>query len=418
MVATFPSGGVALGFTPHTSTLLDTHSRMHGRNLSPNMENVRAHGAIGNDIANDTAAFESAFAATGIFGCVYVPQGLYRVDPITLANLEGVKVFGDGRLQSVIKGRTVNQSHVIRYNQARYCSFQDIGIRGNRDPGTPGTDSVAGIIINANSQANSFINVDMFRCRFGWWLTQPVEDADPSQADKNLWINCRAAENDTGLWVASSNGQCQMWLGGDISGNETGVRLSEGSYTQIGGMVQNTPFAGTAYQVDKAAYSINLQNIITEGTVTDLMVSDMHTPAAVVLRDCVLQGIDYTVRTNLTSAIVDAEYCKFNNGLVEMGASSVFYDKHNGYNDGGAYVSTSATTTREETNAAGTTHYWGGNAVRRESVAGHLEFQEIGDPGSAVANGARLCTRDNGAGKTQLIVKFATGVVQVIATEP
>lgn len=45
-------------------------------------------------------------------------------------------------------------------------------------------------------------------------------------------------------------------------------------------------------------------------------------------------------------------------------------------------------------------------------------FAEISDPSAPSANGALLYARDNGAGKTQLCVRFATGAVQVIATEP
>lgn len=43
---------------------------------------------------------------------------------------------------------------------------------------------------------------------------------------------------------------------------------------------------------------------------------------------------------------------------------------------------------------------------------------EAADPGVAPANGARLYARDNGAGKTQLVVIFSSGAVQVLATEP
>ncbi len=41
-----------------------------------------------------------------------------------------------------------------------------------------------------------------------------------------------------------------------------------------------------------------------------------------------------------------------------------------------------------------------------------------GDPSAPAANGAVVYTKDNGAGKTQLCVRFATGAVQVIATQP
>ena len=48
-----------------------------------------------------------------------------------------------------------------------------------------------------------------------------------------------------------------------------------------------------------------------------------------------------------------------------------------------------------------------------------LQFAEAAtDLGAPAANAARLFTRDNGSGKTQLVVRFHTGAVIVIATEP
>lgn len=49
---------------------------------------------------------------------------------------------------------------------------------------------------------------------------------------------------------------------------------------------------------------------------------------------------------------------------------------------------------------------------------GYIESSEIADPNAPPANRARIYVRDNGAGKTQLVVRFPTGAVQVIATEP
>ena len=49
----------------------------------------------------------------------------------------------------------------------------------------------------------------------------------------------------------------------------------------------------------------------------------------------------------------------------------------------------------------------------------HVEIKELAaDPPAPAVNAARLFVRDGGSGKTQLCVRFATGAVQVIATEP
>ena len=49
---------------------------------------------------------------------------------------------------------------------------------------------------------------------------------------------------------------------------------------------------------------------------------------------------------------------------------------------------------------------------------GAVQFTEITAPAAPAANGARLYAVDNGAGKTLLVVRFASGSAQTIATEP
>lgn len=51
-------------------------------------------------------------------------------------------------------------------------------------------------------------------------------------------------------------------------------------------------------------------------------------------------------------------------------------------------------------------------------VSTTAQFSEISDPVAPSANEAKLFVRDNGSGKTQLCVRFATGAIQVISTEP
>ena len=57
-------------------------------------------------------------------------------------------------------------------------------------------------------------------------------------------------------------------------------------------------------------------------------------------------------------------------------------------------------------------------ACKLLGTVGYFELSEISDPAAPVTNIARLYVRDNGAGKSQLVVRFPTGAIQVLATEP
>lgn len=52
------------------------------------------------------------------------------------------------------------------------------------------------------------------------------------------------------------------------------------------------------------------------------------------------------------------------------------------------------------------------------SPTGYLLMKEQTDPGAPVTNKVALYAKDNGSGKTQIVARFPTGAVQVIATEP
>lgn len=47
-----------------------------------------------------------------------------------------------------------------------------------------------------------------------------------------------------------------------------------------------------------------------------------------------------------------------------------------------------------------------------------MQLTERADPAAPAANKGRLYVKDSGGGKSQLVIRFPTGAVQVIATEP
>jgi hypothetical protein len=61
---------------------------------------------------------------------------------------------------------------------------------------------------------------------------------------------------------------------------------------------------------------------------------------------------------------------------------------------------------------------WAGYFDGRVLVKRYAEFIETGTPSAPRTNHARLFVRDNGSGKTQLCVRFHTGAVRVLGTQP
>jgi hypothetical protein len=53
-----------------------------------------------------------------------------------------------------------------------------------------------------------------------------------------------------------------------------------------------------------------------------------------------------------------------------------------------------------------------------QTVAGYIEGSEMTAPAAGAANSFRIFAEDNGAGKTRLMVQFATGAAQQLAIEP
>lgn len=51
-------------------------------------------------------------------------------------------------------------------------------------------------------------------------------------------------------------------------------------------------------------------------------------------------------------------------------------------------------------------------------VGNLFELPEVAEPAAPAANKARLFAKDNGAGKTQLCVRFPTGATAILATQP
>ena len=95
------------------------------------------------------------------------------------------------------------------------------------------------------------------------------------------------------------------------------------------------------------------------------------------------------------------------------GSTGVWGETHNG-NGNGVYGSA---TSGHGVHGIATTGF-AGHFSGKVYVSKFQEMPEVSTPSAPSANKARLFVRNNGSGKTQLCVRFPTGAVQVIKTEP
>jgi hypothetical protein len=109
-------------------------------------------------------------------------------------------------------------------------------------------------------------------------------------------------------------------------------------------------------------------------------------------------AVGYLAATTLTGATAVGSQSSAINGATAIGQAA----DASGYSGSVALGQASTTTAAEQVAIA----------------ARHIEMTEVTAPGAGATNSARLFARDNGSGKTQLCVRFATGAIAVLATEP
>jgi hypothetical protein len=107
---------------------------------------VMDFGAVGNGVANDTAAFAAAIAAQD---CIYIPAGVYLVDSI-LINRVGVSLIGAGQANTTLKTRNAVNKFLNIQGDPTTVAFviRDIELRGFTIDG----DSKANIGISSSTE--------------------------------------------------------------------------------------------------------------------------------------------------------------------------------------------------------------------------------------------------------------------------
>ncbi|MBP5918676.1 hypothetical protein F3K34_43620 [Streptomyces sp. LBUM 1486] len=158
------SGGEPNGWAPLDGTGMIEAARLPGH-LDWLVATAAEFGAVGDGVADDTIALQSAIDAAAAAGtALYLPHGTYLVSsPITIAAVQDLSIFGSGWGTSV-KLAAGSDCFVFEMTGAdTRITMRDLTIDGNcLEQGTSGT---SGGIYAAGSVASRYDNIHFIACR-------------------------------------------------------------------------------------------------------------------------------------------------------------------------------------------------------------------------------------------------------------
>lgn len=93
---------------------------------------VKDFGAVGNGVANDTAAIQAAAQSVATGGIVYFPKGTYLCGGLTLSNLFAVTFQGANKFTSVLK--LTQTGTLLSLPNAQWCRLEKLGFQTNAAP--------------------------------------------------------------------------------------------------------------------------------------------------------------------------------------------------------------------------------------------------------------------------------------------
>ena len=251
--------------------------------------NVLDYGAVGDGVADDTAALNAAFTAAGTSGCVYAPIGTYKISSEVTVSCS---FYGNGS-GTVIKPSGQHTALIIRtgragQNMAGYVGKFTIDFSGV----TKNSDCIGMWLSKGTTPAaSSGCNNVLFEDIFIWQAYRGIQMLDTDLG--NLWTTTFQnllifGSTDYGIYI-------------DTNGSNGSLNVS----------FQNVTCDGWTIPTAKGAYIRGISNVKYFGTATGLAGDNF---SAFAMLDCSnvdvrLQIENITTTVNLSQGLVGFANC-------------------------------------------------------------------------------------------------------------
>lgn len=396
--------------TPFTETIEIIDSPLS----SPRWANVRAYGATGDGVTDDSAAVIDATTAAGTGGCVYFPVGTYILNNWTPSK-SNLTIQGAG-WGAVLKAKA-SAAAALTISQLAGVTVKDLTLDGNSNA----SDCVR---VTGATFASSLQLFDHIKFLNGLVGINILAGSPTDEADQCTYLNCFITGCTTGFKDVSPNGQSHVFINPRFGTTTTCLSVA-GACTLT--MLTGEGSGYTTFLTFPTAGAVSgsyvyLQDVLLEGGVgcTDIDGSVGWPSQGVEIKGCGLRGAVATVVMGVNSTSLIAAQTAFVTGNVNITANTTnFFDTLCSFSSGAAYNPTGTTNKRIRTDGSGITTYIGTTQMYQlDTATGFIDGAEITDPSAPAANHYKLYAKDNGSGKTLLVVRFSSGAVQTIATQP
>lgn len=196
--------------------------------------NVLDYGAVGNGTTDDSAAFTAAATAAGVNGSIFIPARTYNINN-AVSILAGQTWTFDGATLL----HTDDTKIILRANGVDDWAITGSLILKGTLSGAATAAETGLYITNGQRYKVNNVQTENFKGK-GIWLDGTSTGS--FRGDEAQFVNCSAYECTVGIQVdAGAGAEYNTWTNTNVSGCITGVIMSAGNNTFIGGsIVDNT----------------------------------------------------------------------------------------------------------------------------------------------------------------------------------